>query len=55
MWYVVLAFDPDADLGVALATNGSTGGQPAIDAGLAELLREWAGAGGSVVERTGAD
>ncbi len=44
MWYVVLAFDPDADLGVALATNGSIGGQPAIDAGLAQLLGDWVGA-----------
>ncbi|MEZ5319977.1 MAG: serine hydrolase domain-containing protein [Vicinamibacterales bacterium] len=38
MWYAVVAFDPDADTGVAIATNGSIGAQAAIDAALPALL-----------------
>jgi CubicO group peptidase (beta-lactamase class C family) len=41
MWYAILAFDPDADLGVAIATNGSIGAQKTIDAGLGQLMRDW--------------
>jgi CubicO group peptidase (beta-lactamase class C family) len=41
LWYTIVAFDPAADVGVALATNGSIGAQPAIDKGMRQVLDEW--------------
>lgn len=38
LWYAAVAFDPVADRGVALATNGSIGAQAAIEGALAQLL-----------------
>jgi CubicO group peptidase (beta-lactamase class C family) len=38
LWYAAVAFDPAADRGVALATNGSIGAQAAIEGALARLL-----------------
>jgi CubicO group peptidase (beta-lactamase class C family) len=38
LWYAAVAFDPAADRGVALATNGSIGAQAAIEGALAQLL-----------------
>ncbi len=37
-WYAALAFDPVADRGVVLVTNGSIGAQAAIEGALAQLL-----------------
>jgi CubicO group peptidase (beta-lactamase class C family) len=44
LWYAIVAFDPDADLGVAIATNGSIGAAKAIDAVAAGFLRQGSGA-----------
>jgi CubicO group peptidase (beta-lactamase class C family) len=38
LWYAAVAFDPVADRGVALVTNGSIGAQAAIEGALAQLL-----------------
>jgi CubicO group peptidase (beta-lactamase class C family) len=38
LWYAAVAFDPVADRGVAIATNGSIGAQAAVEAALAQLL-----------------
>ena len=38
LWYAAIAFDPVADRGAALATNGSIGAQAAIEGALAQLL-----------------
>jgi CubicO group peptidase (beta-lactamase class C family) len=40
MWYVMLAFDPDADRGVVLVTNGGLGAAQEIDAAALGLLKE---------------
>ena len=40
LWYAIVAFDPDADLGVVIATNGSIAAARAIDAAAAEVLKE---------------
>jgi len=39
LWYAIVAFDPEADLGVVIVTNGSIGAQKAIDAAAAEMLK----------------
>lgn len=39
LWYAIVAFDPDADLGVVIATNGSIAAARAIDAAAAETLK----------------
>jgi CubicO group peptidase (beta-lactamase class C family) len=39
LWYAIVAFDPDADLGVVIATNGSIAAARAIDAAAAEILK----------------
>ena len=39
LWYAIVAFDPEADLGVVIATNGSIGAARAIDAAAAEVLK----------------
>lgn len=38
LWYAAVAFDPVADRGAALVTNGSIGAQAAIEGALAQLL-----------------
>lgn len=38
LWYAALAFDPVADLGVVLMTNGSIGAQAAIEGAMAQLF-----------------
>lgn len=40
LWYAIVAFDPEADLGVVIVTNGSIGAAKAIDAAAAEMLRK---------------
>jgi CubicO group peptidase (beta-lactamase class C family) len=40
LWYAIVAFDPDADLGVVIATNGSIAAARAIDAAATEVLKE---------------
>ena len=40
LWYAIVAFDPDADLGVVIVTNGSINAGKAIDALAAELLKK---------------
>ena len=39
MWYAIVAFDPAADLGIVIATNGSIAAGRAIDAAAAEFLK----------------
>ena len=38
LWYAAVAFDPVADRGAALVTNGSIGAQAAIEGALAQLI-----------------
>jgi CubicO group peptidase (beta-lactamase class C family) len=38
LWYAMVAFDPDGDLGIAIATNGSIAAAKAIDTAAAEFL-----------------
>ena len=40
LWYAIVAFDPEADLGVVIATNGSIGAARAIDAAATEVLKQ---------------
>jgi CubicO group peptidase (beta-lactamase class C family) len=40
LWYAIVAFDPEADLGVVIATNGSIGAARVIDAAAAEVLKQ---------------
>jgi CubicO group peptidase (beta-lactamase class C family) len=44
MWYIILAFDADADRGVTLATNGGIGAAQALNAAAMGLLKELASA-----------
>jgi len=44
MWYIILAFDPDADRGVLLATNGGIGAAKPLDAAAMGWLKELASA-----------
>ncbi len=46
MWYIILAFDADADRGVTLATNGGLGAAKALNAAAMELLKELASQAG---------
>ncbi len=39
MWYAIVAFDPAADTGVVLMTNGGIGAGPALDAAAMAALR----------------
>jgi CubicO group peptidase (beta-lactamase class C family) len=39
LWYAIVAFDPEADLGVVIVTNGSIGAQKSVDAAAAEILK----------------
>ena len=39
MWYAILMFDPEADRGVVLVTNGSIAAARALDAAAGDLLR----------------
>jgi len=41
LWYAAVAFDAEADLGAALATNGSIAAQAGIESGLAQLFADW--------------
>ena len=40
LWYAIVAFDPEADFGVVIATNGSIGAARAIDTAATEVLKE---------------
>jgi CubicO group peptidase (beta-lactamase class C family) len=40
LWYAIVAFDPEADLGVVIVTNGSINAGKAIDAAAAEILKK---------------
>jgi len=42
MWYAIVGFDPDEDLGVVLVTNGGIGARGLLDAGLQQLIDDWA-------------
>lgn len=42
MWYAIVGFDPDEDLGVVLITNGGIGARGLLDAGLQQLIDDWA-------------
>ncbi|MGE5358905.1 MAG: serine hydrolase domain-containing protein [Bacteroidales bacterium] len=44
MWYIILAFDPDADRGVVLATNGGIGAAKPLDDAAMGWLKELASA-----------
>jgi CubicO group peptidase (beta-lactamase class C family) len=48
LWYAIVAFDPEADLGVAIVTNGSIAAARAIDAAAAAFLKARPPAGASV-------
>ena len=39
LWYAIVAFDPEADLGIVLVTNGSIAAARAIDAAAAAFLK----------------
>ena len=40
LWYTIVAFDPDADRGVVIATNGGLGAGKALDEAAAEILKK---------------
>lgn len=42
MWYVILGFDPDENLGVVLVTNGSINARSVLDPAMQEIFNDWA-------------
>lgn len=41
MWYAIVGFNPDADLGVVLVSNGGIGAGRLLDAGVRQIFSDW--------------